>query len=55
MDKMERLISHAWLIMDLEYDFINFNFEQLLSHEATETKIVKNNFRHSARLGTDSE
>ena len=40
-------------IVDLRYDFINFNFEKLLSAEATVTSIVNNILKTIHAFGKD--
>ena len=51
---MTNLLNISCDMVDLKYDFINFNFEKLLSAEATVTGIVNNILKTIHAFGKDS-
>ena len=42
IDNMDNLFNISFVIVDRKYDFYNFNFEKLISTDATVTSIVNN-------------
>ena len=40
IDNIANPLNLSWDIADLRYDFINFNFEKLISTKATVTGII---------------
>jgi len=54
MERMARLLSLEWLVVDLTYVLISFSLEKLLSHAAMLTHVVRNVLCMMGISGKDS-